>query len=101
MGPIEGIINAQGEKGFKYVSPIDPNNLYVITANANMSGGYKIQQKIRVLQPDGTYEVGEDYVSSQNYGGNIELIPSVLNAQIMELESRNNLMFNQINQSKK
>jgi hypothetical protein len=101
MGPIEGIINAQGEKGFKYVSPIDPNNLYIITANANMPGGYKIQQKIRVLQPDGTYKEGEDYVPSQNYGGNIELIPNVLNEQIMKLESRNNLMFNQINQSKK
>ena len=101
MGPVEGVINAQGEKGFKYVSPIDPNNSYVITANANMPGGYSVQHKIRVLLSDGTWDVRTDYAPSQNYGGNIELVPAVLNNQIIDLESANNITLNQINQSKK
>jgi|LakMenE18May11ns_1017448.scaffolds.fasta_scaffold9959403_3 hypothetical protein len=101
MGPVEGVINAQGEKGFKYVSPIDPNNSYVITANANMPGGYSVQHKIRVLLSDGTWDVRTDYTPSQNYGGNIELVPAVLNNQIIDLESANNITLNQINQSKK
>ena len=99
MGPIEGVINAQGS--FKYVSPIDPNNNYTITPNANMPGGYKVEHKIRVLLPDGTWDVVKDYAPSQNFGGNIELVPAILNNKFIALESANNITLNQINQSKR
>lgn len=95
IGPIEGIINAQGY--YEGSIPDDPMLNYKIVPNADMPGNYSVFTNVRKLMPDGTWDYSKDYKASLQLGGDVNLITSELNKKLQEVADYNNLVYNSIN----
>ena len=92
VGPVEGIINANGS--YEGKSKMDKNFNYKIVPNADMPGNYTIYTKVRQLQPDGSWQYESDYAPSASYGGDINTIPALLDVNIKALTDLNNQTLN-------
>jgi hypothetical protein len=98
IGPVEGIINANGS--YEGKSKMDKNFNYKIVANNDMPGNYTIYTKVRQLQPDGTWQYKSDYAPSASFGGDINTIPALLDVNIKALTDLNNQTLNNIRNNK-
>ena len=92
VGPVEGIINAN--KVYEGKNRTDENFSYKIVANEDTPGGYTIYSKVRLLQPDGTWKYGDFSSPSAEYGGDINLVPALIEANLAHLVEINNETFN-------
>jgi hypothetical protein len=98
IGPVEGIINANGY--YEGKSAMDKNFNYKIVPNKDMPGNYTIYTNVRSLRPDGSWEYSKDYSPAAVFGGNINTIPVLLNSKIDYLTDLNNQTYNNIRNNK-
>ena len=95
IGPIEGIINAQGY--YEASIPDDPKLNYKIVPDKDMPGNYTIYTNTRRLLLDGSWDYSKEYQASLQLGGDVNLIPSQLNMDLKKFADYNNLVYNHIN----
>jgi len=95
IGPIEGIINSQGYYEGSIVD--DPKLNYKIVPDKDMPGNYTIFTNTRRLMPDGTWSYTKDYAPALQLGGDVNLIPGQLNADLQKFADVNNAVYNTLN----